>query len=287
MKRTILPMLAIAMLLAGGCVQTPMTRFDYRNVKLDVGARVVRGEKVASVDVVPGVYYLLDRPIPQVIIEARIVEADRGQQFRELGIFRPDMQTPLLPVNVVDTTPRSTPMNVNFGVGTTLGGGRGRDDRNDDRQRSDSGGGIGVGTGASVPVGGNGPKGVTSVRAIFDLPELRVNLDGAYVYIQLEIGRELSGRVIAQPLLLPIQTVADPQAPELKEKSPATTVRIRDDDSIVLGGLVTDSEAEVKAKVPLLGDIPLLGRMFRKTNDKARSTELLIFLTPRIVVVDE
>jgi len=228
-----------------------MTRFDYRNVKLDVGGRIVRGEKVASVDALPGVYYTMDRPIPQLIIEARIIEA-RGTFLREMGMWWPKLNSPLRPVNVVDKTPRSAPMNINLGVGTTLGGGRtgerGRTDSYEDQPRSDSGGGIGlggigVGTGTSVPVGGNDPKGVTAAQVTFDLPDVNINLDQAYIYLLLETGRELDGRIIARPLLLPIRTVSDPKAPEIKQREAATTVRIRDDNTIMLGGLTASNEA--------------------------------------------
>jgi type IV pilus assembly protein PilQ len=52
---------------------------------------------------------------------------------------------------------------------------------------------------------------------------------------------------------------------------------------VVLGGIFTQTEIDSELKVPLLGDIPVLGRLFRSTRRTRDQTELLIFITPRIV----
>lgn len=298
MKRTILLLLAVATPLAAGCVQTHMTRVDYRNIKLDVGGRVVPADKVAVIDFQPDVYYMLDLPARQIIIEAKILETSGDQHFREIGIWWPGLREgPLWPVSVVDTTPRAKPMNINVGFGTSLG--RGRESRQSNHPpgctcsqcRGGGGeGGVGLptlGIGTGVPVGGKEPNGVTSVRSTFELPAGSDSLNEAYIYVLLGMGRELSGRVIAQPLLLPIQTVNDPQAPELKQRQAATAVRVADGGTIVLGGLFNDNVKEAQSKVPALTDIPLLGRLFRNDASKERRTELLIFVTPRIIVMEE
>ena len=51
----------------------------------------------------------------------------------------------------------------------------------------------------------------------------------------------------------------------------------------VLGGLIIDNESSGKTGVPLLMDIPLLGNLFSTTADSSKRTELLIFITPRVV----
>jgi hypothetical protein len=51
----------------------------------------------------------------------------------------------------------------------------------------------------------------------------------------------------------------------------------------VIGGLITKAEDVLESKVPYLGDIPLIGSLFRFDSRQARRTELLIFLCPRIV----
>lgn len=62
-----------------------------------------------------------------------------------------------------------------------------------------------------------------------------------------------------------------------------TTVVVADEQTIVLGGLITKSTASETRKVPWLGDLPVVGHGFRFDTQSTRRTELLIFLTPRIV----
>jgi type II secretory pathway component GspD/PulD (secretin) len=62
-----------------------------------------------------------------------------------------------------------------------------------------------------------------------------------------------------------------------------TTAKVQDGQTIVIGGLITKSEDVTESKVPYLGDIPVIGAAFRFDSRRARRTELLIFLTPRIV----
>lgn len=62
-----------------------------------------------------------------------------------------------------------------------------------------------------------------------------------------------------------------------------TSVMAQDGETIVLGGLVKDDVQESVQKVPLLGDIPLLGRLFRSNNTKITKTNLLVFIRPTII----
>jgi general secretion pathway protein D len=67
------------------------------------------------------------------------------------------------------------------------------------------------------------------------------------------------------------------------KRSAETTVVIRDNQTVVLGGLMGSTDTEVETKVPILGDLPLLGRLFRGTRTTSRKTNLLIFLTPHVI----
>ena len=62
-----------------------------------------------------------------------------------------------------------------------------------------------------------------------------------------------------------------------------TTVMIPSGNTLVLGGLVTDDIRNSDTKVPLLGDIPLLGTLFRSNSKSRAKSNLLIFITPTIV----
>ena len=67
------------------------------------------------------------------------------------------------------------------------------------------------------------------------------------------------------------------------ERNAQTSVVVADSDTVVLGGLIRDKQSEIVSKVPLLGDIPLLGWLFRSKSTTAEKTNLLIFMTPHIV----
>lgn len=65
-----------------------------------------------------------------------------------------------------------------------------------------------------------------------------------------------------------------------------TTVMVKDGVTIVIGGLIKDEKVDKVNKVPLLGDLPLLGGAFRNTDNLTKKTELVIFLTPQIITGD-
>jgi general secretion pathway protein D len=60
-----------------------------------------------------------------------------------------------------------------------------------------------------------------------------------------------------------------------------TTVIVRDNQTIVIGGLIDDTTTDSETKVPVLGDIPILGWLFRDTSETTTKTNLYIFITPR------
>lgn len=62
-----------------------------------------------------------------------------------------------------------------------------------------------------------------------------------------------------------------------------TTVLVNDGDTIVIGGLISDSVSDTISKIPVLGDIPLLGWLFKSKSVSRTRAELLIFVTPKIM----
>ena len=72
-------------------------------------------------------------------------------------------------------------------------------------------------------------------------------------------------------------------APDLDTKQASTLVRVHDGMTVVIGGLIQTQEAKNDTKVPILGDIPLLGKLFTGTFRFKQKKELVIFVTPHIV----
>ncbi len=76
-------------------------------------------------------------------------------------------------------------------------------------------------------------------------------------------------------------TAAD--RPTTLKRTINTTVIVKDKDTVVIGGLIDDSMTQTIYKVPCLGDIPLLGWLFRTNSQAKDKTNLYVFLTPRVV----
>ncbi|MBI3551209.1 MAG: type IV pilus secretin PilQ [Elusimicrobia bacterium] len=72
-------------------------------------------------------------------------------------------------------------------------------------------------------------------------------------------------------------------APAVDSRNAQTTVLVKDGETIVIGGLISDSVQNTVAKVPILGDIPIIGWLFKKKTISRSRTELLIFVTPKVM----
>jgi general secretion pathway protein D len=96
-------------------------------------------------------------------------------------------------------------------------------------------------------------------------------------YVKLDIYQEISA--LKQESTLVVLTVG----PTTTKRSTKTSVVVKDNQTVVIGGLMQEREEENINKVPLLGDIPLLGWFFKNKSVDKKKTNLLVFLTPHIV----
>jgi type II secretory pathway component GspD/PulD (secretin) len=71
--------------------------------------------------------------------------------------------------------------------------------------------------------------------------------------------------------------------PERITRNADTMVRVRDGQTIVIGGLRQEEERTIRTRIPILGDLPLLGSLFRSRNTLTTRTDLVIFITPRVL----
>jgi general secretion pathway protein D len=71
--------------------------------------------------------------------------------------------------------------------------------------------------------------------------------------------------------------------PTISQRQAETAATVRDGDSFVIGGLTQDENLTTKSKVPLLGDLPIVGQAFRTDKQSRSKTELYIIVTPHIV----
>jgi len=75
-------------------------------------------------------------------------------------------------------------------------------------------------------------------------------------------------------------------SPIINQSIADTTVNVPNGQTIVIGGMITKSDQSLERKVPWLGDLPIVGRAFRYDSTTISRTELLIFLTPRVILSD-
>ncbi|MBY0455504.1 MAG: type II secretion system secretin GspD [Burkholderiaceae bacterium] len=78
-------------------------------------------------------------------------------------------------------------------------------------------------------------------------------------------------------------TLKDTNGPTTSKRSIESNVLVDDGSIIVIGGLLEDSYSQAEDKVPLLGDLPLVGRLFRSENRSRKKTNLMVFLRPVVV----
>jgi type II secretory pathway component GspD/PulD (secretin) len=96
--------------------------------------------------------------------------------------------------------------------------------------------------------------------------------------VEMIVSPEISS--IDPTLSIPISATAS--APVIDQRSATTVAVTPDGETVIIGGLMQDDKTLNIVKIPLLGDIPLLGNLFRRTQKSSAKTELMIFLTPHI-----
>ena len=137
-------------------------------------------------------------------------------------------------------------------------------------------------------------------------------INGAYrpVGIQLDVTPFVQGNNLVQMILVPqitsidtstpgqvisggtsgvlgVGAVAPVYAPNLNLRSANTVVVTPSGEPVVIGGLIGNTKSTSESKIPLLGDIPLLGNLFKFSSHANQKNELLIFLTPHIIEAPE
>ena len=96
-------------------------------------------------------------------------------------------------------------------------------------------------------------------------------------YVKLDIYQEISALTNAS------ETILINIGPTTTKRSTKTSVVVKDNQTVVIGGLMEERETTNINKVPLLGDIPVIGWIFKNRSQEKTKTNLLVFLTPHIV----
>ena len=127
--------------------------------------------------------------------------------------------------------------------------------------------------GSKIPYQKATSSGATSVEFIDAVLKLEVTpqiTPEGNVIMTVEVNKDSIGTVFGG-------------VPSINTKSVQTQVLVENGGTVVIGGIFEQNELEQVQKVPLLGDVPYLGNLFKTRTKTADKTELLIFLTPKVV----
>ena len=118
--------------------------------------------------------------------------------------------------------------------------------------------------------------------------ERSVVSDGELVIVEAVLELEVTPQITPDDRVVLDVTVTqdafiNAQGSELSTKEINTQVLVDNGETIILGGIYQEDNAEGETKVPLLGDIPVVGNLFKKRSKRNNRVELLIFLTPKII----
>ena len=102
-----------------------------------------------------------------------------------------------------------------------------------------------------------------------------INKEG---YISMLIKPEVSSITSFFP-----SETADQRVPVIETSNAESTILIKDGTTIIIAGMIKDYKQKSANKVPVLGDVPVVGKLFQNNSDTVQRTETIVFLTPRII----
>ena len=139
--------------------------------------------------------------------------------------------------------------------------------------------------GDQVPIITQTASGVRDATDLTVVNSVQLRDTGVMLRVTPRIGK--SGAVFVDVKQEISQAVATDtsgiDSPTIQQRKLATTVAVQDGDSIALGGLIRESKDYGDSGIPVLKDVPVLGKLFGTTSVTGDRTELLIFLRPRII----
>ncbi len=143
-----------------------------------------------------------------------------------------------------------------------------------------------VGENVPFPSGITGTTG-SSTSSYFPM----ISIQRQDVAIKLTITPQISGdnqvKLDVKQEITEVKASSPTLGPTTSKRSVKTTVVVPDQQTIVIGGLIKDNMTETDEKVPVLGDIPVLGNLFKYKSKRTSKSNLMVFLTPYIVTTPQ
>ena len=234
---------------------------------------------------------LQDLVEPEVMLEVEVLEVQRNR-LTDLGISYPDQVT-------------LTPLSASGGTSLTI-----------DSLRGLNSGRVGVGVGpttinfkkqdgdvnllanprirarnhekAKILIGDKVPVITTTATSTGFLSEniqyidvgLKLDVEPS-VYLHDDVGIKINLEV--STITNQIRTASGSLAYQIGTRNATTSLRLKDGETQILAGLISDSDRRTATKIPGLGDLPLLGRLFGSFRNDGQKTEIILSITPRLI----
>ncbi len=138
---------------------------------------------------------------------------------------------------------------------------------------------------ASITVGKNIPyqtksaaEGATETYSSYEYKDVGITLK-----ITPQISKDRMVRLNIAQEVTKLESSSVEFRPTTLKRTIDTTVIVKDNHTVVIGGLIDDSFANLEYKVPCLGDIPVLGWAFKSMSKSSEKTNLFVFLTPHVI----
>ena len=125
-----------------------------------------------------------------------------------------------------------------------------------------------------VSSGASGSTSIEFKEAVLGMEVTPRVMRNGKITLMLQITQNMPGRSIKQ---------GDGEALAIDKQEIKTQVTLNDGETVILGGIFQRQTVHGKTQVPKLGDVPLLGALFRDSTEEAKRRELVIFITPRLV----
>jgi general secretion pathway protein D len=232
---------------------------------------------------------LQDLSDPEVMLEVEVLEIKRAR-LTELGVSWPNQLT-LSPVQAGAPTLLSDLLNLNrdtiqVGIGNVTVNARKEDQdgniltnprirvRNKDKAR--------ILIGDRVPVISTTSTSTGFVSESVNYVDVGLKLEvEPNIYLDDEVAIKLNLEV--STLLREIQSKSGTLAYQIGTRNASTVLRLRDGETQILAGLINDEDRNTSNKVPLIGQLPIVGRLFGSQKDDSQRSEILLSITPRVV----
>jgi type IV pilus assembly protein PilQ len=106
---------------------------------------------------------------------------------------------------------------------------------------------------------------------------------GSKVTIKPEVRSDAMVSMTIKPTVSTFEGLVNNQYPKTGNTEVSTKVRVKDGDTVVIGGLMKELETMDTSKLPFLGDLPVLGNFFKNKNATNTRQEVIIMISPRIL----